>query len=82
MVQILLQGPLVRLKCQIWQETNVHWAAMIWEIHQDCTLKAGNGIEGFFDETIRACLHRSGGAAWICGKTNDCLGARSGLRQL
>jgi len=44
MDQILLQGPLDCLKCQIWQETYAQMAAMMWEFHQDSTLKSRDGI--------------------------------------
>ena len=47
MDQMLLQGPLDCLKCQIWQETYAQKAAMMWEFHQDSTLKFRDGIEGF-----------------------------------
>jgi len=47
MDQILLQGPLDCLKCQIWQETYAQKVAMMWEFYQDSTLKSRDGIEGF-----------------------------------
>jgi hypothetical protein len=55
---------------------------MMWQIHQDCTLESRDGIEWFFDKTIRARLHRSFGSVRICRKSDDCLSARIGLRQL